>query len=108
MARVGETDHVGDRSLLIDGDRDELGDGDGFGVVVVGGLGLGAVAVDVGGVGDRSVVDVALGEGMAGGALAGFAGIEGRYAGGQETVTEGSVTVTPVRVTLPVFSTSKV
>ena len=64
---------------------------------------MGAVAVDVGGVGDRSVVDVALGEGMAGGALAGFAGIEGRSPAGQVTVTEGSVTVTPVRVTLPVF-----
>ena len=32
----------------------------------------------------------------------------GSLPAGQVTVTQGSVTVTPVRVTLPVFSTSKV
>ena len=40
--------------------------------------------------------------------LAGLAGGEGGEAAGQVTVTEGSVTVTPVRVTLPVLVTSKV
>ena len=70
---------------------------------------MGAVAVDVGGVGDRSVVDVALGEGRLAVHWPVSPGSRVATPAGQVTVTEGSVTATfPVRVTLPVFSTSKV
>ena len=72
------------------------------------GLALRRGRVSVGGVVDLAGVDVGLADGVGGGAGLGLTRIERGGAGGQVTVTDGSVTVTPVRVTLPVLVTTKV